>query len=938
MAVKYEGRKHGPADQFEGMPGVGKERPPHMGISPNTIFAIDRNLKITFVNQAQPGYAKDQIIGSNITDFVLPEHQETMRRSIEQVLRTGKPAKYETVVDGPRESHSSYATLVSPIKHDERIIGAMLVTNDITEHRTSEKVSRVAKERWTSLVGNTDDIIMIVDSNAVIQYANKTIPPLTLEKAIGKEVYDYIPRKQHNVLRESLRAVFAMGKSERFEVSTKAPKVGTIWFDTELVPIQRNGRVVSVILVATDVTERKRIEDELRASEERYRSTIEAAPDGIVTLNLKGIVTSCNRGFAEMSGFSREEIIGRHFTKLPTLRKRDAPRHLKIFASMLRGKSPKPLEVVWIDKEGNKRFAEISLGVMRKGGKISGFQAIARDLTDRSEMREALRESEARFRAIFNEAGIGIAQVKEDGRPVVSNAALQEMLGYSGEELSNMVFTEFTHPDDVETDWKLSQELFAGKRDHYQMEKRFVRKDGRLVWGRLTSSLVRNARGKPQFGIGMVEDITERKRAEEGLRKSQQELSLRNRINEIFLAIPDDQMYGEALQVVLSEMKSEFGIFGYINDDGDLVSASMTKDVWEKCQVPDKQLVFPREAWGGVWGHSLKEKKAIRSNGPLHVPEGHISIKAVVSVPITHGEEVIGILMVANKEGGYDERDQALVETIARNLSPVLHARLQRDSQERKRRQAEDELKQTLEELARSNQELEQFAYVASHDLQEPLRTVSSYVQLLKRRYRDKLDSDADEFIEYASDGASRMQTMINDLLMYSRVGTRGKEFSPVDCNSALDRAKASLELMIEENEAVITQDSLPTVAGDDSQLTQLFQNLIGNSIKFRGEGPPRIDLSAEQEGDEWVFSVQDNGIGIEHQYSERIFEVFQRLHSRAKYSGSGIGLAICKKIIERHGGRIWVESEPGRGSTFYFTIPVARDDSYRKDIGGEEA
>jgi PAS domain S-box-containing protein len=238
------------------------------------------------------------------------------------------------------------------------------------------------------------------------------------------------------------------------------------------------------------------------------------------------------------------------------------------------------------------------------------------------------------------------------------------------------------------------------------------------------------------------------------------------------------------------------------------------------------------------------------------------------------------------------------------------------------RKQAEEVLERERAELARSNAELEQFAYVASHDLQEPLRMVSSYMQLLERRYKGRLDQDADDFIGFAVDGAERMQHLINDLLAYSRVGTRGKPFEPISCNNVLELALDNLQLAIQDNKASVTHDPLPEVTGDEAQLVQLFQNLIANAVKFHREEKPQVHIGVQEGKKEWVFSVRDNGIGIDPQYAERIFVIFQRLHSRTQFQGTGIGLAICKKIVQRHGGRIWVESQPGKGATFFFTLP----------------
>jgi len=251
---------------------------------------------------------------------------------------------------------------------------------------------------------------------------------------------------------------------------------------------------------------------------------------------------------------------------------------------------------------------------------------------------------------------------------------------------------------------------------------------------------------------------------------------------------------------------------------------------------------------------------------------------------------------------------------------------------ERKVAERTAELAERALDLERSNRDLQQFAYVASHDLQEPLRTVASFTQLLAKRYGDKLDDKAREFIGFAVDGSKRMQTLINDLLSFSRVGTQGKALGAVNSDAALDAVLKGLKRSIEESGAVITRDRLPTVLADEVQLTQLLQNLVANAIKFQGAGVPRIHIGAERNGSEWKISVRDNGIGISPEHHERIFVILQRLHSKKQYPGTGIGLAVCKKIAERHGGRIWVEATAGGGSTFRFTVRDGEDAQREKE------
>jgi len=294
------------------------------------------------------------------------------------------------------------------------------------------------------------------------------------------------------------------------------------------------------------------------------------------------------------------------------------------------------------------------------------------------------------------------------------------------------------------------------------------------------------------------------------------------------------------------------------------------------------------------------------------MPPGHAPVIREIVVPIQRDGRVVAIIGVGNKPSDYDETDIAIASLLGDISWEIVE-----------RKQAEEEIKRTAGELKRSNADLKQFAYSVSHDLQEPLNNIAMFLRLFEKRYKSKFDNKADELIDYMVDGIERMKILIKDLLAYSQVDTQGRTFKSTNFSVALEEAVFNLRVAIEESGVKLTYDLLPTVIADASQITRLFQNLIGNAIKYRGKDKPEIHISAEKRGDEWVFSVRDNSIGIDSQYFEKIFDVFRRLHTREEYDGTGIGLAICKKIVERHGGKIWVESETGKGSTFYFRVPA---------------
>jgi PAS domain S-box-containing protein len=422
--------------------------------------------------------------------------------------------------------------------------------------------------------------------------------------------------------------------------------------------------------------------------------------------------------------------------------------------------------------------------------------------------------------------------------------------------------------------------------------------------------------------IGTIVDITERKQAEqrEAIEHAVQrylgsEESLGEAIRGIMRVMCERLDWACAARWSLDEANNRLHCVETWSEDDDRIRAFLESSRRETF-VPGTTGMIRRVLTTGesVWVADVLEKKDLM-RGPMAAQAG---LRGAFALPVRMGDKVLGAIEFFSHEPRHPDKWLLLTTVSIGNLIGQLMARRQAEGA---MREAFLALEQKTRELTRSNEELQQFAYVASHDLQEPLRMISSYTQLLGRRYGDRLDGDAQEFMAFIVDGAARMKQLIEDLLAYSRVGTRGREFQEVDSGASLTRALANLRTAQESSGAVITHDAMPRVIADGAQLAQLFQNLIGNAIKFRAEATPKIHVGAQMTDSVWVFTVKDNGIGLDTQYADRIFMMFQRLHNKAEYPGTGIGLAIVKKIVERHGGRIWVESEPGKGATFGFTI-----------------
>lgn len=635
---------------------------------------------------------------------------------------------------------------------------------------------------------------------------------------------------------------------------------------------------------------RRRSAKRLRLERDLSAAVLDTISSLVLVLNPQGRIVRFNRACEQLSGYAYAEVAGLFIWEImecsgpeiaePAFRALLAPDAL-----------PPVFETFLVTRQGERRLIAWSNAILRaESGAIEYVISTGTDITQRKEIEE-LRIKEAVIASSLSP----IMVTDLDGHITYVNPAFAHLWGYeTREEILGRQLAEFV------LDREQAAEMLVPLKEYgyWIGEHLAVRKNGSLRFVQRSASVVRDQRGTPVCLASSFVDVTDRKAAEQSLRASEQR----------YRSIVETAQEGIWLI-------GEEGDTTFVNSK---LAAMLGYTADEMMGRPFFDFVDQGAAMQGATVQGAAGQGGAGSN-PLHAPRGARRMQQ---------------LLQERRDYCFIRRDGSRLWAMVKS-SPLVDSQgeptgaLAMITDVTGRRQAEEALARYAAELELSNQELEQFAYVASHDLQEPLRMVASYVQLLAKDYQGQLGPEADEYIYYAVDGAKRMQRLIEDLLAYSRIGTRGRPFAPVDCNQVLQDVLHSLKLAADEAGAVITADELPEVQGDAAQLYQLLQNLIANAIKFHGDAPPAIHIGVQrrrQQGDGetpcWQFCVRDNGIGIDPQYFDRIFVIFQRLHSRAHYSGTGIGLALCKKIVERHGGRIWVESQPGRGATFCFTLP----------------
>ncbi|MGZ7167872.1 MAG: PAS domain S-box protein, partial [Halobacteriota archaeon] len=691
-------------------------------------------------------------------------------------------------------------------------------------------------------------------NDVITEHRMIAVCPYSVEKCTGNDVIDVIRNHVGTIIKQggTWAVVEDVLHRKGIETALQQEREELAAMNEALQSTNEELRVSNEEL-RYETEQRKRAEEQLRATSHYARSLLEASLDPLLTISAEGIITDVNEATEEATGYSRDELIGSDFSDYFTEPSKARKGYMQVFADGFVRDYPLSIR----HKSGSVTDVLYNATVYRnERGNVQGVFAAARDITELKRTEEELRATSHYARSLLEASLDPLVTISAEGKITDVNKATEGVTGYSRDELIGSDFSDyFTEPDKANTGY---QQVFAdGVVRDYPLAVRH--RSGKITDVLYNATIFADEQGNVRGVFAAARDITERKRAEEKVRAA--------------------SLYARSL------LEAGLDPLVTINARGEITDVNTATE--------------------NVTGYSREE--LIGSDFSDYFTEPDKARKGYEET-FLKGLVKDYPLSICHKSGRVTDvlYNATVYRNVAGDVQGVFAAA--RDITERKRaeealQKSHSDLEERTAELARSNADLNQFAYVASHDLQEPLRAVVSYLQLLEKRYAGQLDERADKYITHAVEGGQRMQALVNDLLAYSRVETRGKALQSVNLENALDGALRNLSVAIEESGAVITHDPMPELKADRAQLTQVFQNLIGNAIKFRSDAPPEVHVGAQMLDDEWRFSVTDNGIGIDMRYADRIFTIFQRLHSRRAYSGTGIGLAICKRIIERHGG-----------------------------------
>ncbi len=753
---------------------------------------------------------------------------------------------------------------------DKKVDHIFALIDDITASKLAEEKLQNALNFNKSVVQDSPVGKAAYDATGQCIMVNKKAAEYvgTSTGQLLKQNYRKLESWQKSGLAEAADRVLEHGGSDKMEIHVKSSFGKEVWLECHFRRFYQNNEP-HLLFIYNDVSENRYYQDELKENQQRFQLATEGANAGIWDWKLGTNEVFYSKIWKHHVGYEDHELKSEFATWEKLLHPDDSERMHHAVENYLKNPRGRFIEEFRMrHKNGSYRWIRNEASCLKdEDGNTTRMFGVHTDITETKEAGEALKESEERHRLIFESVNDAIFICNKAGNIIEVNTAATRIYGYSREEFLNLDPRKLLHED-----WQHEIEAFfktTSAGENYSGENVEYTKSGKIIYTQVYGTPL-EFKGEKQI-MAVVRNITSLKKAQDDLKHSKEQLQLITDLIPVLVSyITPDHRY-------------EFVNKGYEN-------------------------------WFGIKAEDVVGRHASEVVGK----EAYDAVKEELD-RVFQGETVEYERMMAYKSGGNkytqttflphkkDGRVEGAIVCV-NDVTPL--------------KEKENELRKLLDEVERSNKELEQFAYVASHDLQEPLRMVSSFLQLLERKYNEKLDDNGKEFIRYAVDGASRMKTLINDLLKYSRVGTRGKPFTTTSMNEVINQVLTNLSDTIKESGATFVLGKLPEIDADESQMVQLFQNLVSNAIKFRGDKSPQISITAKENKKQVTFTVSDNGIGIEPKFHERIFVIFQRLHTSDKYPGTGIGLAVCKKIVDRHHGTISLKSAIGNGTSFKIIIP----------------
>ncbi|MEN6516741.1 MAG: PAS domain S-box protein [Methanospirillum sp.] len=751
-----------------------------------------------------------------------------------------------------------------------------------------------------------DPLVTISPDGAItdVNAATAEVTGCSREELIGTDFSTYFTDPQR--AKAGYESAFRTGSIRDYELEIRhaSGRITSVIYNAT-VYLDEAGEIAGVFAAARDISKRKKAEEEWS----RLVAIVDSSDDAIIGKSLDGTIVSWNPGAEKIYGYAAPEAIGRHMSLLAPPGQVDEIDSL--LARIRRGESVRHYETIRVRRDGTPLRVSLTLSPIRdRDGRIVGASTIARDITARKQAEEAVRRANAYNRSLIEASLDPLVTIDPDGTISDVSDATVRVTGRSREELIGTDFsTYFTEPWRAKAGYETA--FRTGSVRDFELELRH--RDGTTTPVIYNATVYRDEAGEVAGVFAAARDITERKKAEEAIRRA-------NAYNRSLIEASLDPLVTINPDGTISDVNEATIRVTGVPRDG-LIGTNFSEYFTE----PERAKAGYEQVFhdGSVTDYELEIRHRdgritpVLYNAAVYRDEsGGIAGIFAAARDVTERKRAEAALLTA-----YNELDDRVKERTA----DLVEATRSLEREITGHKATASALEERSRELARSNEELQQFAYIASHDLQEPLRAISGFTELLERRYKGELDERADRYINFIVDGTRQMQQVIQDLLAYSRVQTKAHEFDLIDTNRALDQALLNLRVSIRDRHAhVAVEDRLPEIFADGIQITQVFQNLIGNALKFQKPGAvPEIRISTVREGGDWVFSVADNGIGIDARHLDRIFMLFQRLHAKGEYDGTGIGLAICKRIVERHGGSIAVQSTPGLGSTFTFSIPT---------------